>query len=127
MKSSFLIRVLTLVLLIGQIVAFFPFTKSPPMEIEVETVVSGVRGVPQYALSKYELDTLTCDDNKKTYTKNELNDGYCDCLDGSDEPGTSACNGNTFHCINKGYRIMQIPSSRVDDGTIFHYSPRLFH
>ena len=39
---------------------------------------------------------LTCDDNKHLKST-DINDGYCDCDDGFDEPGTSACiNGSTI-------------------------------
>ena len=31
-------------------------------------------------------------------------------------PGTSACSGNTFYCVNEGHIGASIPSSRVNDG-----------
>ena len=96
--------------------SFFPFTKNAEKVLELDP--NAIRGVPPYKLSLYESDILLCDDGQKSYTKNMLNDGYCDCVDGSDEPGTSGCKGNIFHCINKGYRIIEIPSSRVDDGKL---------
>ena len=49
-----------------------------------------------------------------------VNDDYCDCPDGSDEPGTSACShlasAPPFFCVNEGYVSEAIPASRVGDG-----------
>lgn len=56
----------------------------------------------------------TCLDNTETIPFNMVNDDYCDCQDGSDEPSTSACPGTVFHCSS--YDSSVIPSSRVNDG-----------
>lgn len=68
------------------------------------------------AVNLYQGDTLTCDQGTKTLSKDRINDGYCDCKDGLDEPGTSACAQNTFYCANKGHEARYIPSQWVDDG-----------
>ena len=56
--------------------------------------------------------------------KGVLNDDYCDCQDGSDEPLTSACshllvNNRTFSCPSSvsGEMIKLFPS-RIRDGIV---------
>lgn len=44
---------------------------------------------------------------------NQVNDDYCDCPDGSDEPGTSACSNGRFWCQGSE---QYIPSRIVGDG-----------
>ncbi|THH05009.1 hypothetical protein EW145_g5112 [Phellinidium pouzarii] len=57
-----------------------------------------------------------CLDGSKTISWEAVNDDYCDCLDGSDEPGTSACPNATFYCKNEGHIGATIRSSHVSDG-----------
>lgn len=68
-----------------------------------------------------------CLDSKELIPIGAVNDDYCDCKDGSDEPGTSACSdrinlngtGNGpkgFWCENKGHLQSWILNSRVNDG-----------
>ncbi|KAH7970255.1 hypothetical protein HPB49_001710 [Dermacentor silvarum] len=59
---------------------------------------------------------FTCFDGKRDVEFFMVNDDYCDCDDGSDEPGTSACVNGKFHCDNLGHKGQDIPSSWVNDG-----------
>ncbi|EXB94810.1 hypothetical protein L484_005066 [Morus notabilis] len=59
---------------------------------------------------------IKCKDGSKKFTKAQLNDNFCDCVDGTDEPGTSACPNGRFYCRNKGHVPQVLFSSRVNDG-----------
>ena len=52
-------------------------------------IAASVRGVQPSLLSVYTSDTdnFKCLDGSKSLQRSRVNDDYCDCLDGSDEPG----------------------------------------
>ncbi|KAJ3151618.1 hypothetical protein HDU86_006037 [Geranomyces michiganensis] len=61
-------------------------------------------------------DIFGCLDGSKQIPFAAVNDDYCDCPDGSDEPGTPACETGFFHCLNADHIGADIPTSRVNDG-----------
>ncbi|KAK6232832.1 hypothetical protein SCA6_002905 [Theobroma cacao] len=61
-------------------------------------------------------EIIKCKNGSKTFTKTQLNDDFCDCSDGTDEPGTSACPQGKFYCRNAGHSSSLLFSSRVNDG-----------
>ncbi|WOL17038.1 glucosidase 2 subunit beta isoform X1 [Canna indica] len=76
---------------------------------------SPVRGVSPNDGMYFMGTVIACRDGSTTFTKDRLNDGYCDCPDGTDEPGTSACPESKFFCRNVGDMPHFLFSSRVND------------
>lgn len=82
-----------------------------------------VRGIAPSQIDKYTPYTSSagkarwkCLDGSAELPWSAVNDDYCDCADGSDEPGTSACPNSTFYCVNEGHIPARIRASRVNDG-----------
>ncbi|KAI9778869.1 MAG: hypothetical protein M1839_007832 [Geoglossum umbratile] len=101
--------------------------------IAAETV--GPRGVgPEFAKFYKSDKSFACiSDLSQHINASQVNDDYCDCPDGSDEPGTSACAHLSalspsspgersplalpgFYCDNKGHRPSYISFTYVNDG-----------
>ncbi|KAF2167632.1 hypothetical protein M409DRAFT_21789 [Zasmidium cellare ATCC 36951] len=106
------------------------------------TTASRPRGVgPEFAKFYEDSSSFTCISNPKVSIPfSRVNDDYCDCPDGSDEPGTAACAHlsplsphtpadsaassavNTtaalpgFYCKNKGHISSYVPFTNVNDG-----------
>lgn len=108
----------------------------------------GVKGVHPSLYPKYVPTSSAlwpCLDGSRSISWSAVNDDYCDCPDGSDEPGvsapsrliltcnglilhlgTSACRNSTFFCRNIGHVGASISSTRVNDGlcgpsVLFHF------
>lgn len=80
--------------------------------ISLFEAVIAIRGVDPDNVAAYS--NFACKDSSNSLAV--VNDDYCDCLDGSDEPGTSACDKGSFYCENIGHVSSHIPSNRVNDG-----------
>ncbi|KAL8701014.1 MAG: hypothetical protein Q9224_000692, partial [Gallowayella concinna] len=103
------------------------------------------RGVgPDHAKFYKSTDLFTCISNPSIkLSTSQINDDYCDCPDGSDEPGTSACSYLSdlspayasdlstdnasrsialpgFYCKNKGHQPSYVPFLSVNDGVCDH-------
>eukprot|EP00761_Pharyngomonas_kirbyi_P006812 gb/GECH01006821.1/.p1 GENE.gb/GECH01006821.1/~~gb/GECH01006821.1/.p1 ORF type:complete len:465 (+),score=101.56 gb/GECH01006821.1/:1-1395(+) len=92
----------------------------------METPPNRLYGVSPHDTARYQqCDTVQCPSLSPSSPAphripiDRVNDNYCDCADGRDEPGTSACAGRShalFYCRNTGSRPQEIPTSRVNDG-----------
>lgn len=70
-----------------------------------------IRGIPASKNSLYQPNQdFECLDGSLLVPFSSVNDDYCDCGDGSDEPGTSACSNGSFYCQNAGHQANFIPS-----------------
>jgi len=87
-----------------------------------------ILGVPKSEQELFSGEFFTCRQSGEKIPFSMVNDDFCDCADGSDEPGTSACSNvillpnyeiprtTGFHCVNKGFKSTYIANSFVNDG-----------
>lgn len=76
-----------------------------------------IHGIPIAKSALYSPDhDFQCLDGSLLIPFSHVNDNYCDCADGSDEPGTPACTNGSFYCENSGHKPRYVPSTWVNDG-----------
>jgi len=86
------------------------------VQISGHCMNKGVLGVAPSEMTNYqpnEMGLFACFDGELSITWSSVNDDYCDCNDGSDEPGTGACPNTRFYCVGQQ---QYLPSSRINDG-----------
>lgn len=87
--------------------------------LTVSVSATSLLGVADEDVELYESAVgglFVCDEGGVSIPFSAVNDDFCDCLDGSDEPGTSACGRGTFNCPNVDFHPKKIFSSFVNDG-----------
>lgn len=86
------------------------------------TPVNLIRGIHVKQIPFYtpnDKHQFTCFHSKEQIDFSQVNDDYCDCLDGSDEPGTNACPNGIFFCLYQDFTSGHkkfVPSIMVNDG-----------
>lgn len=77
-----------------------------------------VAGLPAPASSSAHIECQALDGAEGDIVRASVDDDFCECRDGKDEPNTSACSHLRlqFTCNNKGAKMVAIFSSRVRDG-----------
>ncbi|CAR23476.1 Gtb1p [Lachancea thermotolerans CBS 6340] len=82
--------------------------------------VNGVPGSLQHLYEPMQTDPTkwAClGDPSIVLNYTQINDDFCDCPDGSDEPGTSACGAlSRYYCENKGFAPKFVAGFKVNDG-----------
>ncbi|KAL8154280.1 hypothetical protein V2J09_012040 [Rumex salicifolius] len=73
------------------------------------------RGVHPLDENYFVSKVINCKDGSNSFTVDRVNDDFCDCVDGTDEPGTSACPKGKFYCANAGSVPKFLHSSLVND------------
>lgn len=80
--------------------------------------IAGVEKSKRHHYQPNSEENFACLDSNEEISFDFVNDDFCDCKDGSDEPSTGACINSSFHCTVESVtnRRQIIESSRVNDG-----------
>lgn len=82
-----------------------------------------IRGVFYLNIKEYRPTSngeFKCKNSEQRIPYEQVNDDYCDCDDGTDEPSTSACPNGVYYCYTQTQKrkqsINSVPSGKVNDG-----------
>ncbi|XP_031334274.1 glucosidase 2 subunit beta [Photinus pyralis] len=112
------IIILSVIFIIYQLIMFIQLTKDVNKELpSPPNLVLGTHPLQSQFYTPQE-GQFSCITSKEKISFDSLNDNYCDCLDGSDEPGTNACSNGQFFCTEQtdSFYPKLVPSTKVNDG-----------
>lgn len=95
--------------LLTSLLSFFVFSHVSNSSIDLPI------GIHPLDAKYYASEVIKCKDGSNSFTIDRLNDDFCDCIDGTDEPGTAACPDGKFYCRNVGSTPKFLFSSHVND------------
>nr|XP_022905260.1 glucosidase 2 subunit beta [Onthophagus taurus] len=102
-----------------QIAVFWQITEPQRPNYEnLGVIVMGIDPKLQHFYEKNDDVIFQCIKSGELISYDKINDDYCDCSDGSDEPGTNACGNGEFYCLFRGKYgkyPRKIPSDKVND------------
>lgn len=115
------VKILIFVAIIFIIYQFRLFSKianfTPMTNVDNPKIINGIHRKQALFYQPDANNMFTCITSFEKIDFNRINDDYCDCLDGSDEPKTNACPNGVFFCSNQHERFPKsVPSNRVNDG-----------
>lgn len=121
-KISFFViplLLISLIFILYQIVIFLQISNENKVPNTKPNLIRGIHEQESRFYTPSRENKFTCIRSLEVIDFQKVNDDFCDCLDGSDEPGTSACPNGLFFCANqidlKNFR-KAVHSSKVNDG-----------
>ncbi|XP_065169741.1 uncharacterized protein [Atheta coriaria] len=121
-KLKYFLTPLAIVSVIYIVYQLVIFNKLTVYSNSNKPVTTKVLGTHKYHIRLYQRtgrNQFQCLFSRELIDYELVNDNYCDCTDGTDEPGTNACPGKTFFCTSQAtYRNYKkiISSNKVNDG-----------
>ena len=103
-KIKFLVAVVSI---IGIVYVTYQIKSIQELTQKSEIIRKPVRGVHYALIAHYNGvmgDEFVCLHDRTSIAWAKINDDYCDCDDGTDEPGTDACPNGKFYCDSDIYK-----------------------
>ncbi|KAF2892863.1 hypothetical protein ILUMI_13314 [Ignelater luminosus] len=120
-KLNFFLKaivIIALIFILHQLVMFIKLTKDVKKDWKPNLIL-GTHAHQKQFYTPHDNNKFICIVSLEEIDFNQVNDDYCDCQDGSDEPGTNACSNGQFFCssqINYKNHPRLVSSSKVNDG-----------
>lgn len=111
--------VISLIFVLHQLFMLNRLSRETNARIKRNLIILGTHESQMDQYAARDDGVFQCIQSMEKIGYSQINDDYCDCLDGSDEPGTNACSNGRFVCSYQekyGNYPVVIPSNRVNDG-----------